>query len=183
MKSIKSKVFFFVLPLILCATPDIIAQLEITRHLVASGGAISSNAEYGIKSSVGQPLINFTSGSDNNLWLGFWNTNQSLVDVNDKELLPDKFEIFQNFPNPFNPSTQIKYSIPEISNVRLEIFNVLGERISILVNQIREPGFYITKFNASNLASGLYIYRIHAKSVRNDSKQNFIEVKKMMLLK
>ncbi len=88
---------------------------------------------------------------------------------------PSKFELSQNYPNPFNPSTTIKFSLPVTSNVKLSVFNILGEEVKILVNEAIEAGVHIINFNASQLSSGMYIYRIQAG--------NFVEIKKMVFLK
>jgi len=137
---------------------------------------VINNSASSISSSIGQTAITMVGNSTNQMWLGFWNANQLVVGINnDEQLMPEKFELLQNFRNPFNPSTKIKYSIPELSNVRLEIFNILGERITILIDQEQKPGYYVIDFNAENLSSGFYIYRIQAK--------DFVEVKKMVLLK
>ena len=89
--------------------------------------------------------------------------------------MPVSYELYQNYPNPFNPSTTIKFATPKESNVNLSIYNVLGELVSTLVNEQKRPGYYEYKFDASNLASGVYLYRIKAG--------NFIETKKMVLLR
>ena len=91
------------------------------------------------------------------------------------EIIPDVYVLEQNYPNPFNPSTKIKFSISKESNVNLSIYNVLGELISSLVNEQMKPGYYEYDFNASNLATGVYLYRIKAG--------NFVETKKMILMK
>jgi len=92
---------------------------------------------------------------------------------------PEKYTLAQNFPNPFNPSTTIEFSIPQTSNVTIEIYNVIGERVASLVNKTLAAGYHRTDFNASNLPSGTYVYRLKA------SGQNgtFIETKKMLLMK
>jgi len=89
--------------------------------------------------------------------------------------MPITYKLYQNYPNPFNPSTTIKFAVPEESNVNLSIYNVLGELVSTLVNEEMKPGYYEYEFNASNLASGIYLYRIKAGS--------FVETKKMTLMK
>ncbi|MBK7377705.1 MAG: T9SS type A sorting domain-containing protein [Ignavibacteriales bacterium] len=99
----------------------------------------------------------------------------SLAKEGDENLLPVQYEAFQNYPNPFNPVTQIKYSIPERSEVTLKVYNVLGKEVATLVNEEKEPGYYTVDFDGSNLASGMYIYRITAGS--------FIETRKMILMK
>jgi hypothetical protein len=92
------------------------------------------------------------------------------------DLIPVEYALEQNYPNPFNPSTKIEFSIPEdVSNVTLTIYNALGQRVAELVNSKMEAGKYSYLWNASNLATGLYIYEL-----RTDK---FVSVKKMMLLK
>ena len=89
--------------------------------------------------------------------------------------LPKQYSLSQNFPNPFNPSTQIRFSIPEASNVRLTIYDAIGKEVAVIVNDYLSAGTYNYTWNAGNLASGIYFYRIVAK--------NFIMVKKMVLIK
>lgn len=91
------------------------------------------------------------------------------------ELVPAKYELEQNYPNPFNPATTIKYSIAKQSNVTLKVYDMLGSEIATLVNEEKPAGVYEINFNASNLASGIYFYKIQAGS--------FIETKKMLMLK
>ena len=97
------------------------------------------------------------------------------------ETLPREFSLNQNYPNPFNPSTKIKYSVPRESAVKVTVYNILGEMVTELVNEIKEAGYFEIDFNASNLNSGMYIYTIEASSIGSDSK--FTDVKKMMLVK
>ena len=94
---------------------------------------------------------------------------------------PEVFALGQNYPNPFNPSTTLRFSIPERSNVRLSIFNTLGQKISEIVNETKDAGTYEQSFNASQLSSGIYFYRIEATSVSNS--KTFVETKKMVLMK
>jgi len=89
--------------------------------------------------------------------------------------IPKKFELAQNYPNPFNPSTIIKYSVPENGFVRLSVYNLIGEEVSILVNEMIDAGFYEVTFNAAGLPSAIYFYRLQAGS--------FVETKKMVLMK
>ncbi len=93
-----------------------------------------------------------------------------------KDIIPDKYALEQNYPNPFNPSTVIEFSIPDnAKNVKLTIYNALGERVAELINGSFEPGVYRYQWDAVNFASGLYIYEL-----RTDK---FVSVKKMMLMK
>jgi len=103
------------------------------------------------------------------------------VGVEDGMILPKKFELSQNYPNPFNPSTVISYSLPSESKVKLQIFNTLSEVITTLVDKTSYAGVHKLEWDASNLASGVYFYRISVESI-SDSKK-FNSVKKMLLIK
>ncbi len=89
--------------------------------------------------------------------------------------IPAVYSLDQNYPNPFNPSTTIKYSIAEDGFVKLAVYNMLGEEVATIVNTTQKAGKYEVNFNASQLSSGVYVYRIEAS--------NFTSVKKLMLLK
>jgi hypothetical protein len=96
-------------------------------------------------------------------------------EVNVEVAPPIEYSLEQNYPNPFNPSTVIKYSIPQDGIVTLEVFNLLGEKVATLVNGVQQAGRYEVNFDASKLASGVYVYTISAGS--------FNLVKKMLLMK
>ncbi|MGE5436279.1 MAG: choice-of-anchor D domain-containing protein [Syntrophothermus sp.] len=105
-----------------------------------------------------------------------------LSDVNDEgKAIPKEYSLEQNFPNPFNPSTVIRYSLPYESRVKVSIFNSLGQLVNELVDKIEASGNYEKAFNAGNLPSGIYIYSISVQST--DGKNSFSSVKKMMLVK
>ncbi|HMQ98286.1 MAG TPA: T9SS type A sorting domain-containing protein [Ignavibacteria bacterium] len=102
-------------------------------------------------------------------------TYQALVGGIQTIEIPNYFSLAQNYPNPFNPTTSIKYSVPTAVNVSLKVYDLLGKEVATLVNEMKQPGFHTADFNASNLASGIYFYRIDAGE--------FTSVKKMMLVK
>ena len=99
----------------------------------------------------------------------------ALVSVKSDVQSPTKFVLFNNFPNPFNPTTTIKYEIPKTVNVSLKVYDILGREVQILINQEQKPGFYEVPFGNDDLASGIYFYRLQAG--------DFIQTKKMILLK
>ena len=93
----------------------------------------------------------------------------------DIDMAPETFKLGQNYPNPFNPSTNIDFQIPSMSNVEVTIIDISGKTVSTLVNQILGPGVYSVRFDAANLPSGQYYYRIQANG--------YSEIRKMILLK
>ena len=88
---------------------------------------------------------------------------------------PKSFSLLQNYPNPFNPNTEIKYSIPQNCNVTLKVYNLLGQQLATLVNLEQKSGNYTVNFYASNLASGVYIYRIQAGKFSLSRKMTFLK--------
>ncbi len=99
----------------------------------------------------------------------------SIDDLDQKNLSESHVILKQNYPNPFNPITKIKYSIPLSENVQIKIYDILGNEIKTLLNDYKQAGPHETEFNASNLPSGVYFYRIISG--------NFLETKKMLLLR
>ena len=95
-------------------------------------------------------------------------------DVNDPKI-PDRFTLYQNFPNPFNPATTIRFYNPHYSYLKLNVYNILGEEIKRLVDGFVNSGFNEVKFNGADLPSGIYFYQIEG--------ENFKQVNKMILLK
>lgn len=111
-------------------------------------------------------------------WGGVWKRPLSEIITSVEELstnLPKRFNLNQNYPNPFNPSTTILYQIKEEGFVRLKVYNLLGQEVAALVNEIKPAGEYSFRFDAANLTSGIYIYSLKV----ND----FVQNNKMTLLK
>ena len=95
-------------------------------------------------------------------------------------LPPRKYALFSNYPNPFNPTTRIKYQIPVTSHVTLAVYDLLGRKVADLVNRQQAPGEYQVSWNASDRASGIYIYQLIALGVNHS---RYVETKKMLLVK
>ncbi len=131
--------------------------------------------------SVFKNKIYLISGSTTSLLAGFTPTSTVYsfdipvgVETQDNNI-PEYFVLNQNFPNPFNPSTKIKYSVPQSSNVVIKVFDILGNEIETLINEEKPIGTYEITWNAGSLPSGIYFYRLQTGS--------FVETKKMLLLK
>lgn len=99
----------------------------------------------------------------------------STTDVNDDKFLSHEYKLEQNYPNPFNPTTSIEYQVSSIENVRLTVYNSLGQQVAILVNEQKSPGSYAVEFDASDLPSGVYVYTLMSGL--------FKQSRKMLLLK
>jgi hypothetical protein len=109
------------------------------------------------------------------------NLSPATIVLTDGPFIPNKFELMQNFPNPFNPSTIIRYALPFSSSVKIEVYNMLGQKVRELLNGQKKAGYYEVNFNTTGLSSGVYFYMIYAQSV--DGKSEFRDTKKMVLLK
>ncbi|MCK5086613.1 MAG: T9SS type A sorting domain-containing protein, partial [Melioribacteraceae bacterium] len=104
-----------------------------------------------------------------------YKSKDGVTSTETEENIPEKFSLSQNFPNPFNPSTVIEYSIPEAGLYSLRIYNILGQEVAVLVNRNLNPGSYTVNFDASSLTSGMYLYKLIGEKVNI--------TKKMILLK
>jgi len=92
-----------------------------------------------------------------------------------QEDIPTEFNLSQNYPNPFNPVTLIKYQVPNTSHVSIKVYDLTGQEVALLVNEVKEVGTYEIKFDASNLASGVYLYRMVAGDFTSARKFNLLK--------
>jgi hypothetical protein len=172
--------------ILLAAGSNPVLAVRIDRHILDGGGGMwLSTTSYKLCSSVGQSITGAQSGATQKLYTGFWNpwvVTMSPVEQEQDDFasLPKEFDLRQNYPNPFNPSTVIEYALPKPSQVKVQIYNVLGQRVRNLVNERQEPGYKMINWDGrddsgNQISSGIYFYRIVAG--------NFIKCKKMTLLK
>ena len=112
---------------------------------------------------------------------GFLIDISGITSIDESKNYPGRFVLSQNYPNPFNPSTTISYTIPLESTVSISIYNMLGQQVAILENDVQSPGSHEIVFNAENLSAGVYLYAI--KAVSAAGKKEFSDIKKLILLK
>jgi len=109
-----------------------------------------------------------------------WGSTSAVINVTgiDEELVgltPETFALYNNYPNPFNPSTRIRFAISQTTFTMLKVYSILGKEVASLVNELKSPGIYEINFDGSNLSSGTYLYKLRAG--------NFVQTKKMILLR
>lgn len=153
-------------------SPDLI---DVTSQMVADNA--TWNVVYYLSTFSLNDLVYITYNNPTQFGIDLFNftTPEPVVSVND-ETIPTRFQVFQNYPNPFNPLTVIRFTLPHQSLVKLNIYNILGERVAQLVNTELNAGIHEVVFNGHNLASGVYFYSL-------DVQNKFFEVKKMILIK
>jgi len=150
--------------------------------------ALKLNADDALMTLRFKPTAKFEAGSTLQLNLGSYTefanaegkiTDPSVAAFSVEVVKPTDFSLRQNYPNPFNPSTTIEYDLPSKSNVMIEIYNTVGEKVAQLMDQEQKAGSYKVEWHAANVSSGIYFYRIYAKS----ENQTFVKTQKMILLK
>lgn len=154
-------------------------SFKLTSHSFCNGFAITITSNARIKSSVGQFLIgNSHNSSGTYINSGFLaGLPKIVVGMKNDEIfsIPTDFFLNQNYPNPFNPITHIQYGLPKPSHVKLEVFNLIGQKVATLVNLYQPAGFYKIGFDGRSYASGMYVYRVVAG--------DFVGVRRMLLIK
>jgi hypothetical protein len=173
------KLTLFVLILVKLASAQ---QAELSRSVFATGGNVMGNENYRIGSTVGQIVIGEMGGPGAIVSAGFWYSDIEITTSveNNTVQVPEVFRLNQNYPNPFNPSTTISFSIAKSAKVNLTLFDLLGRKVITLRDERMQPGEYQFTFEAEDLASGVYFYRLFATDV--DSK-NHIFTRKLTLIK
>jgi gingipain R len=154
--------------------------IDTTAQQVAGSPFTGTNSPGLIVASNSSGAFTFKFTSDIYLNESGWEANISCTDIteigeNNDRTIPITYELFQNYPNPFNPVTTIKFSIPKQSHVKVEIFDITGRKVKVLLDNNKTAGFHNLKFDAGGLASGVYFYKIKT--------EHFVQSKKLLLLK
>ncbi|NCS90419.1 MAG: T9SS type A sorting domain-containing protein, partial [Ignavibacteria bacterium] len=161
---------------------------EIERNMLTNGGKeISEWKKIGFVSGNGTSTeLNNYSFTDNSLASGNYSYRLKQIDFDGsfayywlnetvEVSTPVEFALLQNYPNPFNPVTKIKYAVSIRQYTTLKVYNILGREVATLVNEYQAAGNYEVKFDASNLSSGVYFYKLQSG--------NFVQTKKLLLMK
>jgi len=162
-------------------TTSAFAQKAVLRSSVFdTGSGFPSASNTRLQSVLGQNFVGVTGAGNMVVSSGFlvdslsWNRVTGVDGPGNRDL-PTSFALLQNYPNPFNPSTVISFRLPVASDVRVVVYDILGREVSVIVNEKRTAGSYAEKFDASALASGVYLYRLAAGG--------FVQTRKMILVR
>jgi len=174
-----------------------IAGYKIARYVIGSGGITgSTGTNYSLSATAGEPFVGNVQGANNSLLSGYWHKvviETPTGEKNDeKPVVPDVVELHQNCPNPFSSQTTIEYGLPNPGEVSIEIYNLMGQRIHLLLNsQVQGPGYMKVIWNGCNdqgipVAPGVYLYSITVSNVTQGNHKNsmlFHLTKKMLVIK
>lgn len=154
---------------------DIMNVNQTDKVAMSSHYTVTRNGiEQFLATALGQPFA-ITTGDT--LYVG---RQQNTTSVHDQSMIPEVSSLQQNFPNPFNNSTIIRYSINQQSEVTIKVYDMAGREISTLVNETKQAGTFSIGFANTNIASGTYFYRLIAKSAEGKAT---VETKKMIVMK
>jgi hypothetical protein len=152
----------------------------VQEWVATHSGEITNGGDYATDLFIDTNLSVYVTGDSPNLHGGrdavTIKYNQPVGIISNTNGVPKQYKLFQNFPNPFNPVTIITYQIPKSGEIKLSLFNILGEEVKTLVNNKQESGSYSITVNMERFSTGIYFYRMIADG-------NVINTKKMLLIK
>lgn len=163
------------------SAPNLNCKLWVNDVLILTGDIINATERI----EIGRIAAGYDRGNIINSYLNYASAeySQFVVDVNESACLtPLDFILAQNYPNPFNPSTMIQYQLPEKGLVALKVYDVLGNEIVSLLNEVKEAGQHETVWNAANISSGVYLYKLTYRTDKISGGQKIIS-RKLLLLK
>lgn len=187
------RIFLTFLVVVLClGIYTLLAEYKIQGNLSVTSHSSSDGNSFQANSRIGEPVSGSSGNSGMNVRSGLGSFDRAMRASEFGEVLsstedlsqgdeaqqnvPTEFRLYENYPNPFNPMTTIRFDIPTPSNVTIDVYDIRGQRVAVLLaGEHIEPGSYQVNFDASRLSTGIYLYRIGAGAFQN--------VKKMMLMK
>jgi hypothetical protein len=177
--SMKTNLLFLLFAVLMLLSSHAWSQNNAVRwYAFDAGFGVPGSLTTTAMSAIGQPVVGITQQANTRITSGFLADTLlrgRVVAVNQQAYVPLRYALHQNFPNPFNPTTTIRFEIPERAMVSLSIYNILGQGIAQLVREEKPAGVYSVRFDAGNIASGIYFYTLRAGT--------FIETKKLVILK
>lgn len=187
---IKFRQFHFVICCVLLCQVGRGQSTIIRSSSFLQGAGASSSTTTSVLSATGASVIGDPAGVTTSISSGFLagvSLFSLVTDVAEQGSLPQSFELYQNYPNPFNPTTTIAYDIPALSRVSVQVFNIVGQLVTTLVDQEQAPGRYSVVWNGRTekgglASSGVYFYRINATE-RTGTQRQFVSTRKVLLLK
>jgi hypothetical protein len=165
-----------------------LSQVSLAQSIIWStfsmGYAESTGADTTLRSMVGQSFVGDSYIATTRISSGFLagKVLSDILAVRERTEMPKVYQLMQNFPNPFNPSTTVEYQLPFESRVSLRVYNLLGQVVATLVDGVKLVGYQSELWHPNTSASGVYFYSLDATSVNNPSK-HFSQTKKMILIK
>ena len=157
------------------------SNYTLRSHVIGAAGPPVASANHLLHATVGQPTPPAVASADGKtIYAGYWPQVRPPVATSAPEPVAYQNELFQNHPNPFNPTTTVEYAVAHTGPVDINIYNVRGQRVKTLVSEVKPPGRYHVQWNGLNdagtqVASGVYFYRLTTGS--------YSDVKKLVLLK
>lgn len=150
---------------------------QVNWSVFTNGFGFSNSGDFAATSSAGESFAGVSTNVNSKIVSGFLAYTSSIITglTDELEIIPTVYNLSQNYPNPFNPSTIINYQIPVEGFITLKVYDILGNEVKSLVNENKPAGIYNINFDASGLASGMYIYKLTA--------ENYISTKKMLMIK
>ena len=159
-----------------------IAQSSLNYQLKSSvadqGGALSQSSNYDAVNAVGQASpLGVSNGTNYIVTSGFFAGLgvTTAIGIEGSPILSETFELDQNYPNPFITETIIAFSLPEAGQVKLEIYNILGEQLETVFSEYRSPGVYSVDYHGTSLSPGVYIYKIQTDQYQAVKMMNKVE--------
>jgi hypothetical protein len=181
METIYFKILIVAYLFVFILAQTIQSQSQMPYSVFGNGGSLSTSIEFTLNSTTGESIIGSSTNNSNLQYAGFWYLyyEDVISSVDDQKNAPFSFKLEQNFPNPFNPTTNIGFRIADRGFVSLKVYDILGNEVATLVNEELPAGSYEVEFGRNLikqvLTSGVYFYQLKAGT--------YIETRKMLLLK
>jgi hypothetical protein len=174
----RSLLFITALLIILCClSVDASAQIRLRSWVMANGGGTCVCTSHRTDCTLGEPLTGSAAGTSEKQGAGFWGAvgTSPATGVERVPDVPLQYSLEHNYPNPFNPSTTITCTLPVAGHLKLSVFDILGEEVAVLLNDMREAGTITVTWDAAGFPSGMYICRMNAPG--------YTSTRKMVLLR